>query len=146
MFLLQLIASISIKPVYFSTRSIVVYGALHFNRQKTYELVFGAQNRSADEEGMISMTSTKAVAHRGYNENTLKNDIAIIFLPRPVQESGKFKNINLSVIFHELKQKSHKTTEGSYLYCFGVDAGCKKFLNTYHILIDFRLYQDDKIT
>jgi hypothetical protein len=51
-------------------------------------LVFGAQDRSADEEGIVSMISTRALTHRGYKPNTLKNDIAIIYLPEAVEETG----------------------------------------------------------
>jgi len=62
-------------------------------RQSTFELVFGAQDRSEDEEGIVSMTSNKAVHHAGYNQDTMKNDIAIIFLPKPVKETSNLSQI-----------------------------------------------------
>jgi hypothetical protein len=37
------------------------------------------------------MTSNKAVYHKNYKESTLKNDIAIIFLPKPIDETSNAK-------------------------------------------------------
>jgi hypothetical protein len=61
-----------------------IYGS----SQDSFELVFGAQNRSNDEDGTVTMTSKNAVYHKGYKESTLKNDIAIITLPKPISETS----------------------------------------------------------
>jgi secreted trypsin-like serine protease len=62
--------------------------------QDSFELMFGAQNRSVDEDGTVSMTSKNAVYHKGYQESTLKNDIAIITLPKPITETSNEKVLN----------------------------------------------------
>lgn len=56
--------------------------------QDNFELIFGAEDRSSDESGTVAMTSKNAVYHAGYNENTLKNDIAIIHLPKAIAETS----------------------------------------------------------
>ncbi|XP_065350804.1 brachyurin-like isoform X2 [Cloeon dipterum] len=56
--------------------------AVGFN---TFSLVFGAEVRTKYERGTASRTSNSKAVHKNFNMDTMRNDIAIIYLNRPVE-------------------------------------------------------------
>jgi len=76
--------------------------------------VFGAQNRSDDDDGTVSMTSKNAVYHRGYKEKTMQNDIAIIYLPIPITETSNGKSAKFSADLFKFVSKNRIHSDNTF--------------------------------
>ncbi|CAB3367227.1 Hypothetical predicted protein [Cloeon dipterum] len=60
-----------------------------------FDLILGSLDQETADEGSTTISSTKAEYHNLYNNETLANDIAIIYLPNAVRETDYIKRITL---------------------------------------------------
>ncbi|XP_065349531.1 brachyurin-like [Cloeon dipterum] len=60
-----------------------------------FDLILGSLDQETADAGSTTITSTKAEYHNLYNNETLANDIAIIYLPKAVRETDYIKRITL---------------------------------------------------
>lgn len=54
-------------------------------------MILGAHRMDEVEDTQVRMVSTDFVVHEGWSMNTLKNDIALVKLPREVELNGNVK-------------------------------------------------------
>lgn len=59
-------------------------------------LIFGAHDITTQESTQIRLTSTQYIIHNGWNSKALKNDIALIKLPSPVNETNYIKPVKIA--------------------------------------------------
>nr|CAI5830603.1 unnamed protein product [Callosobruchus analis] len=60
------------------------------------QVVLGAHNISnPEEEGQLRIISTRFIIHKEWDAKKVRNDIALVILPKPVDTSSKIKLVNL---------------------------------------------------
>lgn len=78
-------------------------------------LIFGAHNTQKKEDGQVRMESREFVIHKdykpGYRFQPVMNDIALIKLPRPINETDTIKIVNI-----RRTDESYEGAEGNN-YC-----------------------------
>ncbi|XP_059470703.1 brachyurin-like [Neocloeon triangulifer] len=60
-----------------------------------FELIFGSLNEETADKGSVTLYSNKSVCHSEYNSTSLENDIAIIYLPKPVKETSLISTVKI---------------------------------------------------
>ncbi|XP_059470819.1 brachyurin-like [Neocloeon triangulifer] len=83
------------------SRSVVLTAAHCVKPFSSFMLIFGAQTREGQGQNSEIRESTSAVYHEKYNPNTMRNDIAMIYLPRPVELNSFVKVIKVATKLHD---------------------------------------------
>lgn len=66
------------------------------SRVVSIDLIFGAHAIEEKEDTQIRQTSTEFIIHSGWDEGELVNDIALVKLPTPIEETDYVKVIKIS--------------------------------------------------